>query len=75
MSKKFAEYSKFDLSNVNKEILKNGKTAMSSIRVLKSEKVILLSYSTKDRLLLTACRVFTMSLPVRLKIFSVVTRP
>lgn len=75
MSKKFAEYSKFDLSNVNKEILKKWQDGDVFHRVLKSEKVILLSYSTKDHLLLTACRVFTMSLPVRLKIFSVVTRP
>ena len=36
MSKKFTEYSKFDLSNVNKEVLKRG---TSYIRILRGPSI------------------------------------
>lgn len=58
MSKKFTEYSHFDLSEVNKEVLKNGMKKMYSTRVWKFVKVARLSYFMKDRLLQTECRVF-----------------
>ena len=46
MGKKFAEYSQFDLSKVNAEVLKN-------------VKAVLLSFFMKDRPLPTVCRAFT----------------
>lgn len=75
MSKKFTEYSKFDLSNVNKEVLKNGRMETSSIRVLKQERDILHSYSTRALHPQTVCRVFTMLSPVRLRIFFAAIKP
>lgn len=39
MDKKFTEYSHFDLSAINKEVLKNGTTNKSFIKAWKYEKV------------------------------------
>ena len=47
----------------------------SSIRVLKQERDILHSYSTRVLHPQTVCRVFTMLSPVRLRIFSAAIKP
>ena len=62
MSKKFTEYSKFDLSNVNKEVLKKWKDG----------DIFHKSLETREG---TVCRVFTMLSPVRLRIFSAAIKP
>lgn len=60
MSKKFAEYSKLDLSNVNKEVLKKWQDGDIFHRVLKSAKDIPRLSFMKVLLLQTVCPVFTM---------------
>ena len=60
MSKKFAEYSKLDLSNVNKEVLKkwqDGDIFHKSLEI--REDIPRLSFM-KVLLLQTVCPVFTM---------------
>ena len=58
MSKKFAEYSKFDLSNVNKEVLKKWQDGDIFHKSL--AKDIPRLYFMKVLLLQTVCPVFTM---------------
>ena len=65
MSKKFTEYSKFDLSNVNKEVLKKWKDG----------DIFHKSLETRVLHPQTVCRVFTMLSPVRLRIFSAAIKP
>ena len=75
MSKKFTEYSKFDLSNVNKEVLKKWKDGDIFHKSLEQERDILHSYSTRALHPQTVCRVFTMLSPVRLRIFFAAIKP
>ena len=69
MSKKFTEYSKFDLSNVNKEVLKKWKDGDIFHKSLETRE----GHPTFHPQ--TVCRVFTMLSPVRLRIFSAAIKP
>lgn len=60
MGKKFTEYSRFDLSEINKEVLNQWDKQDLFTKVWKRAKGVLHSYFTKVRLLPTVCRVFTM---------------
>ena len=60
MGKKFAEYSKFDLSEINKEVLKKWDENQVFAKSMTERKVVLLSCFSKDRPRPMACRVFTM---------------
>lgn len=75
MSKKFAEYSKFDLSNVNKEVLKkwqDGDIFHKSLEIREGYPSFVFYEGPPSAMV---CRVFTTLLPVRLRTFSAVTRP
>lgn len=58
MSKKFTEYSHFDLSEINKEVLKKWDEENVFHKSLEVREGCHLSYFMKDRLLQTECRVF-----------------
>ena len=64
MSKKFAEYSKFDLSGVNKEVLKRWAEGDIFHKSLEIREGALHLYFMKVRPLQTECRVFTTLLLV-----------
>lgn len=75
MSKKFTEYSKFDLSNVNKEVLKkwkDGDIFHKSLEIREGHPTFVFYEALHPR---TVCRVFTMLSPVRLRIFSAAIKP
>ena len=75
MSKKFAEYSKFDLSNVNKEVLKkwqDGDIFHKSLEIREGYPSFVFYEGPPSA---NGMPVFTTLLPVRLRTFSAVTRP
>ncbi len=75
MSKKFTEYSKFDLSNVNKEVLKkwkDGDIFHKSLETREGHPTFVFYEGPPSQ---TVCRVFTMLSPVRLRIFSAAIKP
>ena len=75
MSKKFTEYSKFDLSNVNKEVLKkwkDGDIFHKSLETREGHPTFVFYEVLHPQ---TVCRVFTMLSPVRLRIFSAAIKP
>ena len=59
MGKKFAEYSQFDLSKVNAEVLKKWDENQVFAKSMTDVKAVLLSFFMKDRPLPTVCRAFT----------------
>ena len=74
MTKKFAEYSKFDLSDVNKEILKkwqDGDVFHKSMEIREGHPSFVFYEGPHQPMV---CRAFTTLSLVPLKIFSAVTR-
>ena len=59
MSKKFTEYNQFDLSQINKEVLKKWDENSVFQKSLSTEKDVLPLFFTKVPLLRTGCRVST----------------
>ena len=59
MGKKFAEYSKLDLSEVNGKVLKKWDENQVFAKSMTDVKVVLLSYFSKDLPRPMVCRAFT----------------
>ena len=60
MGKKFTEYSRFDLSEINKEVLNQWDKQDLFHQSLETREGVLHSYFTKVRLRPMVCRAFTM---------------
>ena len=60
MGKRFTEYSQFDLSQVNKDVLKKWDENQVFAKSMTERDAVLRSFFLKDLPRLMVCRVFTM---------------